>query len=262
MYNDMLNDHRYNYLCVRNKVKKNTILNVSGKSRCVCCGDHNVVELIDYDNLWYGDYSVEDGEPDINDDDAFDYNARYAGTKKVMCTSCYRDHYCWYCGEDSHRFRTITIEDSDGYERKICEKCYTEKYKKCPTCGIPFYAYNKYAVGFIPNSCIFGLYQDEYDPYLDYEHDISAVLKTREPIQNRVMIFNECPECTKKRMEHSSRIEIPYDQKLAGKESFKNFTKKICVNNELVKDKEVKKYHYSNLIGFSKDDFYKIYKKS
>ena len=89
MYNDIFNDKGTTYWCIRNKVKKNLILNLSGKVCCPCCGEYNVVEKIDYDD--YSKYLLDDSMPDFDDDDIYDYNSQYAGTKRLVCSGCYTE---------------------------------------------------------------------------------------------------------------------------------------------------------------------------
>ena len=69
MYNDMLNCPPDNFICVRNKVKRNKIISISGKATCVCCGEY----ILD-DDEGYGRTG--------------DYNDRYTNTNEVVCWSC------------------------------------------------------------------------------------------------------------------------------------------------------------------------------
>lgn len=93
MYNDFLNKNRDNedvFLCIRNKVKKNTIISVSGKCNCISCNKNLQEDYINEDNDW-------------------DYNERYIADK-VLCKSCIKETKCWNCG-DSTRFKLLTLED-------------------------------------------------------------------------------------------------------------------------------------------------------
>ena len=71
MYNDMLNDQNTTYWCVRNKVKKNTIISYSGKAPCLCCMKSLLIENKDF-------YEY--------DEDA--YNDRYENLKSLICEDC------------------------------------------------------------------------------------------------------------------------------------------------------------------------------
>lgn len=85
MYNDMFNDRKTPYWCIRNKVKKNIMLNLSGKVRCACCGEYNVVSPVDFEYLDDYEMMVED----ITEEDIDDYNSQYSGVKKIICRDCY-----------------------------------------------------------------------------------------------------------------------------------------------------------------------------
>ena len=77
MYNDWLNDHDTcsptKYLCIRNKVKRNRILHVSGPAKCICCGD-DIKDL----NL----------ESEYNDYPEEIYNDRFFHTNSLYCKKC------------------------------------------------------------------------------------------------------------------------------------------------------------------------------
>lgn len=107
MYNDMVNDHHRKFLCVRNKVKRNKIINISGKSRCLCCGNEVA-------------YLEECPE---------EYNDRYQNTNSIICCYC-KDKYfkCSHCGESYTYKPKFAIFDDKQY----CGYC--QGYmKKCPS---------------------------------------------------------------------------------------------------------------------------------
>jgi hypothetical protein len=106
MYNDMANDHDMIFTCVRNKIKKNKIINISGKNPCLCCNG-DVIE-----NLY------ED-----------EYNDRYENTGSLVCQSCIEDNFnCDECGRVSPFKKIYNVG-----EKRLCVNCAT-KFKKCP-CG-------------------------------------------------------------------------------------------------------------------------------
>lgn len=113
MYNDMFNDNNYGgYWCVRNKVKKNTIISYSGKAPCLCC-----METVTTPDHQYNDYEEEA------------YNNRYDNADSLVCSKCIKGHICDNCG----RFFK-TLYDGAGYNYKYCEECWKIKMKKCPLC--------------------------------------------------------------------------------------------------------------------------------
>lgn len=76
MYNDMLNVARYDYFCVRNKVKRTKVISISGKANCLCCGE-TVIRKLDDDEHFNDEFNSADY-----------YNARYAFHDQVICCDC------------------------------------------------------------------------------------------------------------------------------------------------------------------------------
>lgn len=107
MYNDMVNDHSRKFLCIRNKVKRNKIINISGKSRCLCCNSEVV---------YAADYSE-------------DYNDRYENAGSVVCYFC-KDKYftCSNCGE-SYTYKPNFLKLGN---KQYCGYCQNHM-KKCPS---------------------------------------------------------------------------------------------------------------------------------
>ena len=112
MYNDMLNDNCYSYFCVRNKVKKNTIISCSGKAPCPRCMESIIEESVDWE-CSYGDY-----------------NDRYENTGSSLCLNCKEKCSCTYCGKTGHVY---TLGDA-----RLCEDCWDRYVKICPDCGKPY----------------------------------------------------------------------------------------------------------------------------
>ena len=83
MYNDMFNDSKTKYWCVRNKVKKNKIISYSGKAPCICCGDSMVMQ----------------NDEDFYEHDYGSYNHRFEITGGTLCNYCKNDRRCNSCDE-------------------------------------------------------------------------------------------------------------------------------------------------------------------
>jgi hypothetical protein len=107
MYNDMVNDHSLSLNCVRNKVKRNKIINISGKCPCLHCGDQ-IIERAFYDD---------------------DYNERYSYVENLACVNCMENFFT--CSECSSGFPNTKFYEVNG--KKYCDKCVT-RFRKCP-CG-------------------------------------------------------------------------------------------------------------------------------
>lgn len=107
MYNDMVNDHDKKYLCVRNKVKNHKIINLSGKSACLCCGNEVIYEEEYYD----------------------EYNERYSNCGSLICEVCKDEKFkCSRCCCNFYTEGSVFyIVDGNRY----CEECF-ENFKLCP----------------------------------------------------------------------------------------------------------------------------------
>lgn len=120
MYNDFFNDHYTPYYCYRNRVKKNTIISVSGKALCLCCGKP-MVQASEYTD----EYTHEDA-----------YNERYTPTDALICEDCLSKRTCPNCDADDRKgyYKLYTVYNGDSVE-KLCSRCITDKYKICSNCG-------------------------------------------------------------------------------------------------------------------------------
>ena len=120
MYNDMFNDHCYTFFCVRNKVKRNKIINVSGKAPCLCCGK-SIIKERDEDK--YNDYC----------DSQERYNDKFTNVDAVICIKCSKQYTCTRCLSinplENHYKVTV-----NGREENLCEGC-LPFIKLCPCCG-------------------------------------------------------------------------------------------------------------------------------
>lgn len=106
MYNDMANDHHREYLCVRNKVKHNKIINISGKGPCLCCGGE-VAEPVDYYD---------------------EYNDKYENCNSLICIYCKEKKFTCH-GCNFSYMRKPLIEFNGHF---YCEDCMSS-IKKCPS---------------------------------------------------------------------------------------------------------------------------------
>ena len=120
MYNDMLNDHRTTYWCIRNKVNHNKIISYSGKAPCLCCGESVLEENEEYSDC---------------------YNERYNNVNTPVCWSCRQKYFtCSVCGNEDTRLKHYEYYNEAGLRCTICEKCWDKFVRKCPICGEPMIA--------------------------------------------------------------------------------------------------------------------------
>ena len=106
MYNDFANDHHRPFWCIRNKVKKNKIINISGKSSCLCCGDE-VATLADYYD---------------------EYNDKYNLCDSLICAPCTRNNFTCEICNCVKPYATFTKVNGSN----ICSSCLKD-FKKCPS---------------------------------------------------------------------------------------------------------------------------------
>lgn len=263
MYNDMFNDKKTPYWCIRNKVKKNIMLNLSGKVRCACCGEYNVIEEIDYD--YYEDYNYDDNDT-VSEEDADDYNYQYAGTKRILCPACYKKNKCGICGEENRALPTIKIMiptlngimNSVKHDTiQVCVDCFLRRMAYCPTCG---QLYDLTAIRYINYHVLpIGLFND-FDKIenMTFEDDIMPLepCDGESHISDRTMIFNECPDCNMARLLHATtQKKIPQSAAQA------DYYKYVRFYDKVLTEEEAKKYFTENLRRPTKEDFYRIYSK-
>lgn len=96
MYNDLVEDHDYDYWCYRNYVPHTKIINASGKNTCLMCGEKN------YD----------------------------LGSKVKYCDTCQTEYFCTCCSQlkfDSNCY-TINVlsKFGDVSRMHVCEECLNE----------------------------------------------------------------------------------------------------------------------------------------
>ena len=122
MYNDMINDHRTPYYCIRNKVKKNTIITYSGKCNCIRCNK----------DVLQRNYDIEDNYVEVEGSDEQLYNERYGNVGYVMCPDCLEDFCCDSCKE----YNVNLYKFPSG--QQICGDCLRMRdIFICPCCGKP-----------------------------------------------------------------------------------------------------------------------------
>jgi hypothetical protein len=122
MYHDMINDHERTYLCVRRPVKKPKLISISGKVKCLCCGDENMRDYSDYRD---------------------DYNGRVREPGVLICRPCLEEKFfCESCEADSGHEDVVYFANKPMIKvngiGKVCQKCAKEYVRKCPCCGEPF----------------------------------------------------------------------------------------------------------------------------
>ena len=117
MYNDILNDTGFSYLCFRNKVKQTKIISVSGKANCICCNQKALQKN------YYNDYN--------------DYNERYINCKYVLCQDCLNKiPQCEACMAIEPTADMIKLIKKDtGEVEYICRQCFLTYYDICSCCG-------------------------------------------------------------------------------------------------------------------------------
>lgn len=120
MYNDMFNDNQRQYWCYRNKVKRNKVINISGKANCLCC-NKDVKMSRDYED---------------------DYNERYSNEDSVICEACLDEKQtCYCCGAIRPTMKSYMVKmEKENYYVSICKECFKKKIRICPNCGKPYYA--------------------------------------------------------------------------------------------------------------------------
>lgn len=106
MYNDFANDHHRPFWCIRNKVKKNKIINISGKSSCLCCGDEVATPADYYD----------------------EYNDKYNHCDSLICAPCTRNNFTCEICNCVKPYATFTKVNGSN----ICSSCLKD-FKKCPS---------------------------------------------------------------------------------------------------------------------------------
>ena len=279
MYNDMFNDKRTKFWCIRNKVNKNKMINISGKVCCVECGNEAVVEKIDYD--YAEDYQYDN--EDFCEDDRYDYNNRFAGVKRVYCPDCYTRRNCNYCEDERRIFKTVKVKipyrsrfiapSDNGYlpTRKICRKCFTERMSVCPSCSRMF---SRNSAEYLMNEeKIYGIYEDVNIAELNYKKDFNkSILEGTISKDDKVILINECPDCLYKYKNNSDLteiIEVTFytDEEAKAKDPvywedtrYYPRTKKVKVLKKRLKREEGAKYLPESLPLFTDDDFDKLYK--
>ena len=113
MYNDMLNDSKTTYWCVRNKVKHTKIISYSGKATCLCCGGDTLIP-----------------------DDSQCYNDRFMDTSQLICPDCIGNYTCDSC--NSQETNKIHIDlVINGKKKRFCSNCVRDYVRFCPCCGKP-----------------------------------------------------------------------------------------------------------------------------
>jgi hypothetical protein len=241
MYNDFIADYpEFNYWCCRNKVKKTTIINISGPTKCLCCGSTQHMRMDNFDMDYDGD-GVEL------------YHDRFFNVDSLICFDCKEEKFtCDICDDQSSILKFYTIDYYDGTEKKVCKNCMAE-IKVCPDCGRGFIpdrndiVYLNYK-GAVPSleKMYFQLYRKRWeDPWLKDCEDACFSLV--------------CPRCEAK-SDHFAKYKalssiIPleeYNAKVREKDMYyfenyyRGFRLRVRENVDLDSEEE-SKYFYKNL---------------
>ena len=114
MYNDLIKDGEYSYLCCRNYVPKTLRLCASGVNNCMCCGQpimsqksiDEAIDLEDLDPIRYGDKLC-------------------CNCRKAICECCYR-----VTGEEMVKIQCYA--PNNRYDKSttklVCKKCLYKEY--------------------------------------------------------------------------------------------------------------------------------------
>lgn len=142
-YNDFAADHWSPYWCMRNKVKKNKRINVSGPATCIVCGEKIIDHIYSYDEV----------------DDIID---NYKG---MVCEKC-RRYYCWNCKVVDQSKIHYCLPSLFGYYF-LCEDCIKDYM---------FYIRNKKPVFFPKEQRERLRIKEECYPAKDYNYEQYRVL--------------------------------------------------------------------------------------
>ena len=217
MYNDFFNDKCREFLCYRNKVKKNTILSVSGKAPCLCCGE----QVPMYNDGYDIDYSPEDS-----------YNERYANCDNLVCDDCKTRFFCDRCGDYVHH---VVYETPSQYSRYMCKECVTRFIRICKCCGEPYALQNNITRNF----------HIRFKEDFDYKKIYNPQSEDGSGIWGGVDNFNDCesivptlcPECIKKNF-NMKNIEVKQEGWCKGSYYTENYhvsTEVYSKNDEKIK---------------------------
>ena len=231
MYNDFANDHFRPFWCVRNKVKKNKIINISGKSSCLCCGEE-VVELTDY-------YE--------------EYNDKYDNCDSFICKTClYKKFTCTYCGNVK---LNASFTEING--ERLCKHCLND-FKKCPSnngaiinvqemyCNSPARKAKSLVYAYVKKDKYY--YQD-MESVAYYIDDLSSNYLTSQYGFTILFMSQEHKEKLIKEGKIARTSEVlelePFKQRLYYWEEFYDYW--IWKEPISLDDKEISKYFYENL---------------
>lgn len=184
MYNDFLNDGSNNYYCYRNKVKKEIIIRYSGKALCTCCGDQYIFNEDRYEDCWD------------------DYNERFGDiTGFDICQDCLDViPKCDNCGAvDTPDKENVRVIDNE----RICYKCFTYQYNKCPECGS---VYHKSRVS---NHRDYLYVAKEKNQEIENEYSGWG-------LDVKFNLYNVCPDCTTKTINNTYGLAKPLKIRYGG----------------------------------------------
>lgn len=231
MYNDILNDTQFSYLCVRNKVKRNKIISISGKANCICCNSSLLRR---------------------NEDNTYnDYNEQFIHANRVLCEDCMEKvPACDECCLKSSTEEYVTIiKKETGKKIYLCKECFANKYKKCPFCSSIFDFEEQ---GYLPSDKIL-FYEVKNNN--DYNNKLTKTLGahsipsyyyylkdknlSNNTENNILMQFCCCPDCAQKiKYKEQKIMSYNFFIKDKGKENAEITNVNIILDNNLIKQSE------------------------
>ena len=227
MYNDLLNDNERVYWCIRNKVKKNTIISYSGKASCLCCNNSIRQQRYDEDNF-------PEWEEDV-------YNARYDNTDSLICKQCLTEKQCYFCSDN---LATLKIYNKAKHEIvNICCDCWKQRVRICPDCG-KIFCFSEWN-----SPALFWLHRKDFNSCTEEEIENWLIFGKREP-------YFCCTDCLKKNLNSNSDfIEKIFEN------DYGVFRKRIFYIGEIDKESDFFKNHLSkNSVCPDFEEYYTRYK--
>ncbi len=143
MYNDLIEDHDYGYVCCRNYVEKSLALNASGPMTCMCCG-----KIVPRREARDQDSSVK------------------------ICPDCYKYHTCRTCNRTDINERTYMVPVGDsGRLRRHCMHCIMNNFYYNPN-NQHFYDFNDVRYDYYP---LYIEHEDILDEFVLYAKQAGIV---------------------------------------------------------------------------------------
>lgn len=239
MYNDMINDHTYPYLCVRNKVDHTKIYSVSGKAPCLCC-NKQVIEPTD----------------------SGCYNERFDNYGSTICKSCFDKNFlCEICG----RHVGYTEHNAAKYDKlenltvfndtlnkeityRVCSHCLNYYFHVCPDCGKLYYNDGNY------RNAVLAYYinpedRNKKEVYSEVDMDLSSYDYFEESVDAKKELKNAsligcscCPKCVSKKVDDNILDTISIEPRWG------RYTYDTTAFRRNIQKKDIEKYFLFNTV--------------